>query len=320
MNLLQLRSVCRIADNRLNISEAASALCRTQSTITRQIQELEEELGIKIFDRRKNRVLGITPRGKEVIEVARRIVRDADMLTELNRRGTADSQAQLTIATTHTTARYYLPAVVSAFTALHPNACFKILQTTPPKCYQFLQSRQVDLAVCSASEGFEDLLVEIPCFRCGVVAVAPLGHPLAKCKQPVTSEDIAAFPLIVIERQEGEKYNLSRALLVGMDIQPAIVLASGNVEVCKSYVKRGMGVAIIPQIAFEESDRDQLVAVDLGHLCAPVMVNLVARRDFEYGDLVTDFARMLIPATEEQNMRKLLRGNTVPYHASARVH
>lgn len=312
MNLLQLRSVCEIADNRLNISEAANTLFRTQSTVTRQIKELEDELGIEIFARRRNKVLGITPPGKELIQVARRMLRDAETLTQLNRRKAQASPTQITIASSYTQARYYLPQVISTFTARNPKVRFKILQGSPTECYQMLQTRQADLGLCSEAEQVDDLLVEIPSFRCGVIAIAPFGHPLLELKRRVTCEDITRYPLIVVDRMYGKRHNVSQALFVGMDIQPAIVLASNNMEICKSYVERGMGVALIRKIAFEDADKQRLGAIDLAHLCAPVTVNLVVRRDLEVCDMLADFIGMVAPGTADYDVRKLLSGMALP--------
>jgi len=320
MNLLQLRSVCEIADNRLNISDAANALFRTQSTITRQIQELEEELGVEIFCRRKNKVLGITPSGRELIDVARRLLRDADTLTQLKKRNKAPSQTQITIATTHTQARYFLPSLLSTFNARYPTLRFNILQATPPECYQLVQTRQAELAFCSDAEHADDILVELPSYRCEFVAVAPLGHPLLSCRQPVSSEDIAKYPLIVIDRNYESRHNLSRSLFTGLNIQPAIALTSGSWEACKSYVTRGMGVAIILKIAIEDVDRQHLGWVDLSHLCAPVMVNVVVRRDAELGDVTTDFIQQLMPSSVDHDFKKLLRGAGLPPNLTVPLH
>lgn len=319
MNLLQLKSVCEIADNRLNISEAANTLFRTQSTVTRQIKELEEELGVQIFNRRRNKVLGITPSGKEVIRVARRMLRDAELLARLNARN-AKVPEQITIATTYTQARYYLPQVVSAFSERHPKVRFKIIQGSPTECYQLLQTRQADLGLCSEAEHVDDILVDIPSFRCGVVAIAPLGHPLLALQRPVTSEDIVRYPLIFIDRMYGNRHNVSQALFAGMDVQPAIVLSSGSMEICKSYVERGVGVALIRKIAFEEADKHRLGTVDLSHLCTPVTINLVARKDMELSDQLAECIRMIAPGTADLDLSRVIRGVALPPGLRVPVH
>lgn len=310
MNLQQLKSVCEIADHRLSISGAANAVLRTQSTISRQIQELEEELGIEIFDRRRNKVLGITPRGQELLTLARRIVRDTDAVKSLKKRKALSDDIRLTIATTQTQAQYTLPAIISAFTAEYPKVCFNILHATPPECYQYVHSGQADLALCSAADNSHDL-VEIPWFHCGRVVVAPREHPLLLRPSPLSRADIAQYPLIVIERQYATRNSVSRTLCAAMDIRPAIVLTSGNTETCKSYVERGMGIVIIPRLAYDEHRDQGLGAADITHLYPPVTVNIIARKSATVDDVMVAFIRRLSPPVALCDVREMLAGNAV---------
>lgn len=318
MNLHQLKSVCEIVDHSLSITEAANAMFRTQSSVTRQLQELEEELGMEIFTRRRNKVLGITPRGKELLTLARRMVQDAETLKNLTKRGDIAQDTQITIAATLTQARYFLPDAIGNFTARHAHARFHIMQGIPSECYQYVRTRQADFAICGERAEAGDAMVEIPLWRFSWVAVAPIDHPLLSIGRPVTPEDFAQYPLIRVARRA--RPNGSPSSRFPEDVKAPIMLTSGSAEVCKSYVERGMGVAIIPRLTFDAKRDAGLGCIEVSHLYPPATINLIAKKNMPVTSSISDFVRVLAPGLAGCDVESLFAGAPLPAEMELPLH
>ncbi|MDB5904417.1 MAG: Transcriptional regulator CysB [Betaproteobacteria bacterium] len=306
MNLRQLITLCEVVDQGLKLSAAALTLHRSQPSITRQIQELEEELGAKIFLRKRNRILELTPHGREILASARRIV------TELrNIRSASDDLAEtahgnFTVATTHTQARYTLPRVIRQFKGEYPNVHLSLRQATPVQCCELVARGAVDIAICTETRDALDEVIQIPCYRLNRSVVVPPAHPLLKVK-PLTIEAIARYPVITYDEGFSGRWVLDRAF-ARRGLEPNVVLSAIDADVSKAYVEMGIGIAILATVAFDATRDAGLRTIDAGHLFAPSTLSVVARRNSYLRAYMLSFIGMFAPKLTRAAIGKALAG------------
>jgi len=311
MNLRQLRSLCEVVDRGLKISDAAQALFRSQPSISRQIQELEAELGIAIFRRKRNRVLELTPQGVEVLAIARRIVNDVDNLGRLGAELAAVEQGEFVIATTHTQARYTLPDVVERFQRSYPRVRLSLRQGTPAQCCELVLRRQADIAICTETAERSTDLVQIPCFLLNRSVVVPRRHPLLRVK-PLSLEALARYPVITYDEGFSGRWIVNQAF-ADRDLKPTVVLSAIDADVSKTYVEKGLGIAILATVAFDGRRDGRLARIDARHLFAPSRLNVVARPDVYLRGYMLEFVRLFAPHLRKGEVERRLAG-----HAGAR--
>jgi len=192
MNLRQLITLCEVVDQGLKLSAAAQVLHRSQPSITRQIQELEQELGATIFLRKKNRILELTPQGREILASARRILEEIRNIRSASDDLAESAQGDFTVATTHTQARYTLPRVIGRFKSEYPNVRLSLRQATPVQCCELVARGAVDIAICTETRDPLEDVVAIPCYRLNRSVVVLPDHPLTRLKS-LTIEAIARY-------------------------------------------------------------------------------------------------------------------------------
>ena len=264
MNLQQLRYVAEVAQRNLNVSEAARALHTSQSGVSRQISLLEEELGVDVFVRQGKRLVAITRPGEEVVTIARRMLRDVGALRQVGDEYASGDLGRLSIATTHTQARYVLPRVLSEFLRAHPGVQIELHQGNPTQCCEFVLSGAADLAIATEAIDDYEQLVSLPCYQGNRCLIAPPGHPLLDVK-PLTLEAIAAWPLITYDFSftGGSRVNQTFA---ERGLTPRVALSAIDADIIKTYVALGLGVGIVAQMAFDPEQDRGLRAVDCAHL------------------------------------------------------
>lgn len=264
MNLQQLRYVAEVAQRNLNVSEAARALHISQSGVSRQISLLEEELGVDVFVRQGKRLVAITRPGEEVVAIARRMLRDIGALRQVGDEYASGDLGRLSIATTHTQARYVLPRVLSEFLQAHPGVQIELHQGNPTQCCEFVLSGAADLAIATEAIDDYEQLVGLPCYQWNRCLIAPPGHPLLDVK-PLTLEAIAAWPLITYDFSftGGSRVNQTFA---ERGLTPRVALSAIDADIIKTYVALGLGVGIVAQMAFDPEQDRGLRAVDCAHL------------------------------------------------------
>ncbi len=264
MNLQQLRYVAEVAQRNLNVSEAARALHTSQSGVSRQISLLEEELGVDVFVRQGKRLVAITRPGEEVVTIARRMLRDVGALRQVGEEYASGDLGRLSIATTHTQARYVLPRVLSEFLRAHPGVQIELHQGNPTQCCEFVLSGAADLAIATEAIDDYEQLVSLPCYQWNRCLIAPPGHPLLDVK-PLTLEAIAAWPLITYDFSftGGSRVNQTFA---ERGLTPRVALSAIDADIIKTYVALGLGVGIVAQMAFDPEQDRGLRAVDCAHL------------------------------------------------------
>jgi len=306
VNLRQLRSLCEIVDRGLRISDAAGALHRSQPSVTRQIQELEKELGIDIFLRRRNRILEITPQGQEILRIARRMLLDADNLQKVGAEFAEVGQGNLVVATTHTQARYTLPTVIRAFKQAYPRVNLSLRQGTPTQCCELVAGNRVDFAICTeVEEAFEGVL-QVPCYRLNRSVITPPRHPLLRVK-PLTLEAIARYPVITYEQGFSARGIVNKAFS-DHGLKPNVVLSAIDADVSKSYVHSGLGIAILATIGFDAARDTHLRRIDARHLFKPSRLNIVVRHNHYLRGYALAFMRLFAPRLSTADLEGLLSG------------
>jgi LysR family transcriptional regulator, cys regulon transcriptional activator len=276
MTLQQLEAICAIVRHRCNISAAAQALSRTQSGLSRQIKELERELGVQIFVRTRNKVVGLTHHGEKILGVSERVLREISTLEQIGADGCVEEGGEIRIATTHVHARYLLPETVRAFTQRFPRTALTLQQCDPDQCRDAIAAGNADLGIITMSQKAADTVVAIPAYKLSRCVIVPSGHPLAR-NEMLSLEELSEYPLIAYPTGFSGR-SLVEDAFARAGLKPRIVCSATDADVCKAYVKLGMGVAVLAKIAFDPLADRGLVALDAGHLFQPGMLNVVFRK------------------------------------------
>ena len=276
MNFQQLRSIRETARRGYNLTDVANALCTSQPGVSRQIRELEEELGVVIFERNGKRLTGMTEPGKGILKIIERLLVEAENLQQASLDYADQSSGTLTIAATHTQARYALPKVVQSFRADFPDVRIALQQSSPEHIAEWVLSGKADIGI--ATEGLSQFpdLVSFPCYRWSHLIVVPDGHRLLECS-PVRLEDLAAYPLITYDVGFTGRGHIDAAFAAA-GVTTDIVLTAMDSDVIKQYVSLGLGVGIVASMAFDHGRDQGLRAVEASHLFAPNVTRLAVRR------------------------------------------
>jgi len=306
MNLQQLRYLCAIVDNNLNVSEAADALFTSQPGVSKQVRQLEDELGVRVFVRTGKRLASITPAGEAVVATARRALREIDNLKRAGAEYRNEEEGTLAIATTHTQARYVLPRVVRDFSARHPKVKLELHQGNPVQVA--VQTARGDADVGIATEALASVpdLVTLPCYQWNRCVLVPRGHPLAKVA-PLTLAAIAAYPIITYDFAFTGRSQINAAFNAE-GLAPNVVLTALDSDVIKTYVELGLGVGIIAQMAYDPARDDGFENLDAGHLFAPSTTRLALRRGVFLRGYVYDFIALFAPALDRATVDAALVG------------
>lgn len=302
MKLQQLRYIWEVAANNLNVSLTASNLYTSQPGVSKQIRQLEEELGIEIFARRGKHFSHVTESGQHIIDIAGDILRRADKIKRIAQEHSDERRGSLSIATTHTQARYALPPIIQEFRKRYPDVSLHIHQGTPRQIGQMVSDGQADFAVCTESLDMYADLVSLPCYRWNRWILVPKDHPLAKVDKPTLAE-LADYPLVTYTYGFTGRSQLDEAFIVA-GLTPEVVLTAVDADVIKTYVRLGLGVGIVAHMAIENERDDDLVAIDAGHLFSPSTTRLAIRRGTFMRrymfDFINRFAAHLDAATIEE--------------------
>ena len=264
MKLQQLRYLCEVADQGLNLSVAAQKLHTSQPGISKQIRMLEDELGVEIFIRNGKRVTKITPPGKEIIAIAHRILKETDNLKQAAQDYSNRDRGGLTIATTHTQARYALPTVIHRFTTRYPNVKLSLIQGSPVQICQFVLSGQADICIATEAIATFEELVMLPCYTWNRCVIAPPNHPILR-QQSLTLEEISKYPIITYDFAFAGRSQINQAF-AKRNLTPNVVLTAIDSDVIKTYVALGLGIGILANMAFDAARDTDLRAIDASHL------------------------------------------------------
>ena len=288
MNFQQLRSVREAVRRGYNLTEVADALFTSQPGVSRQIRELEDELGVTIFERYGKRLTGLTEPGKEIVRIIERLLQEHENLRTAGSEYSDQMTGVLTIATTHTQARYALPVVIRQFRKRYPKVKLHLHQSAPDHIAQTVLQGKADIGIATeALDGYADL-VTFPCYQWNHVVVVPPGHPLTQATS-LSLRLLAKYPLITYESGYTGRPHIDEAF-AKQSIEPDIILTAMDADVIKTYVADGLGVGIIASMAFDADTDLRLRALEAKHLFATNMTRLAMRR----GAYLRGFAYALI--------------------------
>ncbi len=292
MNFQQLRSVREAARRGYNLTEVANALFTSQPGVSRQIRELEEELGIDIFERSGKRLTGLTDPGKEVLHIVERLLLEAENLQRAGETYSGKTTGTLSIAATHTQTRYVLPRAVQHFRTAFPDVRIALQQSAPEHIAEWVLSGKADIGIATEGLSRFEGLVSFPCYEWHHVIVVTNDHPLLKAKS-VTLELLANHPLITYDVGFTGRSHIDEAFST-QGLAPDIVLTAMDSDVIQQYVSLGLGVGIVASMAVDYLPAN-LHAISADHLFAPNVTRVAVRRGAFMREYAIDFIQQLAP-------------------------
>jgi len=293
MKLRQLVYIHEVARRDLNITSAAERLHTSQPGISKQIRLLEDELGVQVFSRNGKHLDRVTPAGERILEITERILHEVENVRRVASEYQAADAGSLSIGTTHTQARYALPATIKAFKARYPRVSLHLNQGSPQQIAAWAASGEVDFAIATeALEHFEELVM-LPCYHWDRCVLVTPDHPLAS-KQRLELADVAANPIVTYTFGFTGRSRLDQAF-AAEGLEPNVVLTAVDADVIKTYVRLGLGVGIIANMAYDPQDDADLVRLDANHLFQHSTTHIGFRRGTFLRAFMIDFIQMFAP-------------------------
>lgn len=293
MKLQQLRYIWEVAHHDLNVSATAQSLYTSQPGISKQIRLLEDELGVEVFSRSGKHLTRITPAGQTIIEQAGEILRKVESIKQVAQEFSNEKAGSLDVATTHTQARYALPPMIRKFINEYPEVSLHMHQGTPMQIAEMAADGTVDFAIATeAMEHFGDLVM-MPCYRWNRCIVVPKGHPLTQLKE-LTLEDVSAHPIVTYVFGFTGRSKLDEAFL-RRELVPKVVFTATDADVIKTYVRLGLGIGIMAQMAYDEKHDADLVSLDASHLFEASTTMIGCRKGTFLRGYMYDFIELFAP-------------------------
>jgi LysR family cys regulon transcriptional activator len=305
MKLQQLRYLTEIARRGLNVSEAAEALHTSQPGVSKQIRALEEELGIEVFVRHGKRLVSVTEPGKAVIAIAERILAEASNLKRAGEEFANDKVGILTIAATHTQARYALPKAVTAFKKRYPQVELRLHQGNPTQICDQVVAGEADLCVATEMIDRYAELVSLPVYQWNRSVVVPPKHPLLR--KTLTLEALAQYPIVTYDYAFANRSLVQKAF-ESRGLAPQIVLSAQDSDVIKTYVELGLGVGILAKMAFDPQRDRSLRAIDASHLFESSTTRLGIKRGAYLRRYAYDFIETFAPQLPRALVERVVQG------------
>ena len=311
MNFQQLRYVRETVRQGLNLTEAANKLFTSQPGVSKQIRELENELGIEIFVRRGKRLVALTEPGRMVVRIIEDLLQLADNLRGAAREFQDQASGTLAIATTHTQARYSLPTVVRQFKRRYPKVHLTLKQGNPPQLAEMVLAGEADIAIATEALDHYPKLLALPGFQWNHCVVVPAKHPLAK-SQRVTLEEVARYPLITYDPAFAGRTHIDEAF-AARGLHPDIVLSAIDADVIKTYVELEMGIGIVAAMAFDPKRDRGLHALDASHLFKSNTTRIAIRRGAYLRGYAYAFIELFSPQLSREVIDAALAGKGEMY-------
>jgi LysR family transcriptional regulator, cys regulon transcriptional activator len=292
MNLHQFRFVQEAVRRDLNLTETAKALFTSQPGISKAILELEGELGVDIFARHGKRLRRVTEPGEHVLKSIEIIMREVGNLKRIGEEFSKQDSGTLSIATTHSQARYFLPEPLALLRKRFPKVNISLHQGSPGQVAQMLQEEVADIGIATEAIGEVDELVSLPCYEWQHAVVMPAGHPLAQVER-ISLEDLAREPLVSYHPSFSGRTRVDQAF-AARRLKPNIVLEAIDADVIKTYVRLGLGVGVLAEIAVrDDPPGGDLVSRPVGHLFGTSITRVAFKRGAYLRNFVYAFAEML---------------------------
>ena len=302
MKLQQLRYIWEVAHHDLNVSATAQSLYTSQPGISKQIRLLEDELGVEIFSRSGKHLTRVTPAGETIIEQAGDILRKVDSIKRVAQEFSNEKRGSLDVATTHTQARYALPPIISRFINQYPEVSLNMHQGTPMQIAEMTANGTVDFAIATeALEHFGDLIM-MPCYRWNRCIVVPRDHPLAQLSA-LTLEDVAEHPIVTYVFGFTGRSKLDEAF-TQHGLTPKVVFTATDADVIKTYVRLGLGIGIMAQMAYDPEQDADLASLDASHLFEHSTTMIGCRRGTFLRGYMYDFIELFSPHLNRELVAK----------------
>jgi len=311
MNLHQFRFVQEAARRNLNLTEAAKALHTSQPGVSKAIIELEDELGVDIFARHGKRLKRITEPGQHVLKSIELIMREVGNLKRIGEQYSAQDSGTLSIATTHTQARYVLPPPVARLREAYPKVTISLHQATPHEVARMVIDEVAEIGMATESLAEYPDLVTLPCYEWQHVLVMPTNHPLAQ-KERVGLEDIAHEALITYHPTFTGRSKIDQAF-AARKLQPRIVLEAIDSDVIKTYVRLGLGIGIVAEMAMRDDPLGDLVVRPVGHLFGQSVARVAFKRGAYLRNFVYKFAELLSDRLSRELIARAMTGHVNDY-------
>ena len=303
MKLQQLKYLLAIVDNGLNITAAAERLYTSQPGVSKQLKLLEEELGLQLFTRKGKSLGGITAAGQQVIDRARLIMQEVENIRSLASDYYHEEEGTLSIATTHTQARYVLPDVIREFRNRFPRVNLNLHQGTSEQIADMVAANEIDFAIATGSHDlFSDLLL-VPSYHWDRKIVVPKDHPLAALDRKLTLQDLAEHPLVTYVFSFGGQSSLKRAF-ADEGLEPDVVFTARDADVIKTYVRMGLGVGIVASMAEDCDDQKDMTSLDAEGLFPRSTTWIGFRREIVLRRYMLDFVQLFAPHITADQLEK----------------
>lgn len=306
MKLQQLRYVVEVFRHGNHLSAAADFLNTSQPGVSKQIQLLEAELGFPVFQRRRNRILGLTEPGRKIVEIAQRVVSDVDGLKAVRDNFSTQGEGSLTIATTHTPARYILPEIIETFVDRHPRVKVGLRQGNPTQICEMVDAGVADIAIGTETNQPFPNLVRLACMQLERSVVAGKGHPILKAKA-VTLAEIAKYPIITHDPAFSGRWRVMDEFRK-QGLKPQFIFGIVDADISKAYVERGFGIAILSSVSVDPVRDAGLRARDVSHLLEPSTMYVSLRKNTYFRQFIFDFISQLSPKLTPARVTAALNG------------
>lgn len=308
MKLQQLRYIWEVAHHDLNVSATAQSLFTSQPGISKQMRLLEDELGVEIFTRSGKHLTRVTPAGEVILKKAGEILRKVESIKQVAQEFSNERKGTLSIATTHTQARYALPPAIKNFIQSYPDVSLHMHQGTPMQIAEMAADGAVDFAIATeALELFSDLVM-MPCYRWNRCIVVPKDHPLCEVSE-LTLEEVAKYSIVTYVFGFTGRSKLDEAF-INQGLAPKVVFTATDADVIKAYVRLGLGIGIIASMAYDKELDQDLVALDASHLFKSSTTKIGFRRGTFLRGFMYEFIEEFAPhltreiVTEAQTLNR----------------
>ncbi|MCW8857132.1 MAG: LysR substrate-binding domain-containing protein [Kangiella sp.] len=304
MKLQQLKYLIAIADNNLSITNAAQKIFTSQPGISKQLRLLEDELQTKIFERNGKQLVGITQVGNEILGRARKVMQEINNIKRLSSELSQDDSGCFSIGTTQTQAQYVLPRTFAAFHKEYPNLKIDLQQGTTEQVIEQLRKQEIDFVIASGTAELGPDIVQIPCYQWDRSILFPQDHELGDLRK-ITLEDVVKYPLVTYNLSDKNSSSLMRACKKEK-LEPNIVFTARDADIIKTYVRKGFGVGIIANMAYDPQADKDLISYPTSDMLPQCTTWLAFHKNLFLKQYMKDFIAMFAPHISQQELIRYL--------------
>ena len=309
MKIQQLKYIWEIANHGLNISVTAESLFTSQPGISKQVRMLEDELDVQIFQRNGKHLTDITPAGRVIIGLAGEILDKVEGVKRVADDFSDKRHGSLSLATTHTQARYVLPHIIQDFIKLYPDVSLHMHQGTPVQISELASKGTVDFAIATEALELFDNLIMMPCYRWNRSVIVNHDHPLASASSSLTLETLAEYPIVTYVFGFTGRSQLDQAFKHS-GLTPKLVFTASDADVIKTYVKMNLGVGIVASMAYDPKIDTDLVSIDASHLFEASVTRIGFRRGTFLRGYMFEFIKQFAPHLTQEIVQQSMQTNT----------